>query len=200
MLASKQVFGMAELGNPGVQRVVEAERQSRTEEAELSPARLRIAVGRLSRRLRPTAAAGSLTATEVDVLVAAEREGPVRMSDLAGFAGLNPTMLSRLMPKLEEAGLIRRFADAADKRVSRVQATTKGRRLLERVRSERNDALSRRLAELTPEQRRALVAALPVLEALAERLLGPPAALPGTPAPSAGDAGESSVADAGAVR
>jgi len=175
---------------------MEAARQSRSEEAELSPARLRIAVGRLSRRLRPTTAAGSLTATEVDVLVAAEREGPVRMSDLAAFAGLNPTMLSRLMPKLEEAGLIRRFADAADKRVSRVQATTKGRRLLERVRSERNDALSRRLADLTPEQRHALAAALPVLEALAERLLGPPATLAGTQAPAAPDAGERAVSGA----
>ena len=59
-------------------------------ETELSAAWLRIAVARLSRRLRPTEAAGSLTATEVDVLVAAERRGPIRLSDLAGFAGLNP--------------------------------------------------------------------------------------------------------------
>src|SRR5271166_5679739 len=112
--------------------------------AEPSAARLRIAVARLSRRLRPTAAAKLLTATEVDVLVAAERQGPIRMSDLADFAGLNPTMLLRLIPKLERAGLIRRLADDADKRVSRVEATGKGRRLLERVREERNDALSRR--------------------------------------------------------
>jgi DNA-binding MarR family transcriptional regulator len=190
----------AELGSAGVHRGVEAARQRRAEEVELSPARLRIAVGRLSRRLRPTAAAGSLTATEVDVLVAAEREGPVRMSDLAAFAGLNPTMLSRLMPKLEEAGLIRRLADAADRRVSRVQATTKGRRLLERVRSERNDALSRQLAELTLEQRRALVVALPVLEALAERLLEPPAAAGGVPDPAGQDPSAGAVVDAGAVR
>ncbi len=143
---------------------------------EASAARLRIAVARLSRRLRPTAAAGALTTTEIDVLVAAERRGPIRMSDLADFTGLNPTMLSRLIPKLEESGLIRRLFDDSDRRVCRVEATAKGHRLLERVRSERNDVLSRRLEELDGEQRRALVAALPVLEQLAERLLEEPPA------------------------
>ena len=139
--------------------------------AELSAARLRIAVARLSRRLRPTEAAGSLTATEVDVLVAAERRGPIRLSDLASFAGLNPTMLSRLVPKLEAGGLIRRLAVEGDRRVCRVEATAKGHRLLERIRSERNDALSKRLAELDPAEREAVLVALPVLEDLAERLL-----------------------------
>jgi DNA-binding MarR family transcriptional regulator len=128
--------------------------------AEMSAARLRIAVARLSRRLRPTEAAGSLTATEVDVLVAAERRGPIRLSDLASFAGLNPTMLSRLIPKLETAGLVRRLG-------------AEGHRLLERIRSERNDALSKRLAELSAEERATVLAALPVLEDLAERLLPP---------------------------
>ena len=138
--------------------------------AELDPARLRIALGRLSRRLKPTAAAGSLTTTEVDVLVAAEREGPVRLSDLAAQVGLNPTMLSRLVPKLEQAGLVRRLPDESDRRVTFLQASPKGARLLGRVRSERNDALSRRLAELDPGEREALAAALPVIEQLAERL------------------------------
>jgi DNA-binding MarR family transcriptional regulator len=149
------------------------ERPARDGEVELDAARLRVAISRLSRRLRPTSAAGSLTTTEVDVLVAAERQGPIRMSDLASFAGLNPTMLSRLIPRLEEAGLIRRLGDALDGRVSRVEATAKGRRLLERIRAERNDALSRRLAQLDGRDREALVLALPVLEELAERLRAP---------------------------
>lgn len=93
------------------------------------------------------------------------------MSDLAAFSGLNPTMLSRLVPKLEEAKLIHRLDDESDKRVSRIVAAPKGRRLLERIRSERNDALSRRLADLTSAERAALVEALPVLERLAEGLL-----------------------------
>jgi len=140
---------------------------------EAGAARLRIAVARLSRRLRPTAAAGSLTTTEVDVLVALDRRGPLRLSDLAGFAGLNPTMLSRLIPKLEEAGLMRRLGAEGDRRVCRVEVTAKGRRLLERIRSERNDVLSRLLRELDAAERDAVARAVPVLEQLAEWLLEP---------------------------
>jgi DNA-binding MarR family transcriptional regulator len=173
MLAGKQVDGWFKLtGQDGVPG---------SGGSELSAARLRIAVARLSRRLRPTEAAGSLTATEVDVLVAAERRGPIRLSDLASFAGLNPTMLSRLIPKLEEAGLIRRLGVEGDRRVCRVEATAKGRRLLERIRTERNDALSKRLEQLGPAEREAVLVALPVLEELAERLAGPE---PGSPSGS----------------
>src|ERR1035441_9203322 len=104
----------------GGSRLTGQGRVARSGGSELSAARLRIAVARLSRRLRPTEAAGSLTATEVDVLVAAERRGPIRLSDLASFAGLNPTMLSRLIPKLEQAALVRRLADEGDRRVCRL--------------------------------------------------------------------------------
>ena len=140
------------------------------DERELSPARLRIAIARMARRMRPTAAAGPLTTTEVDILGVAERQGPARMSDLAAFCGLNPTMLSRLVPRLEEAGFLRRQADPTDGRVWRVEATKKARALLERVRAERNDALSKLLNELDDREREAIAAATPVLEKLAERL------------------------------
>jgi DNA-binding MarR family transcriptional regulator len=165
MLAGKQVMGDEMVAEGG---------EIRDADVELNAARLRIAVSRLARRLRPTAAAGALTAAEVDVLVAAERQGPVRLSHLATFAGLHPTMLSRVVAKLEEAGLIRRLpAEAADRRVCRVEATAKGHRLLERVRTERNDILSKKLEGLDSAQLRSLAVALPVLEELAERLLQP---------------------------
>jgi DNA-binding MarR family transcriptional regulator len=183
MLASKQVGGVEVTAGKLIEKLAEPGRapdlagpdadRGGADEPELSPARLRIAVARLSRRLRSTTAAGSLTASEVDVLIAAERRGPIRLSDLASFAGLNPTMLSRLIAKLEEAGLIRRLGDEADRRVCRVEATDKGANLLARVRSERNDALSRQLAQLGRQERDAVLAALPVLEELAERLSEP---------------------------
>jgi DNA-binding MarR family transcriptional regulator len=146
---------------------------------EAVPARLRIAVARLSRRLRPTAAAGSLTATEVDVLKAAERRGPRPLSDLAEFVGLNPTMLSRLVQKLETSGLVRRLPDEADKRVCRLEVSPKGRRLLERINRERNDVLSRLITSLAKEDRVVLERALPILEQLADELRQEPTAPPG---------------------
>ncbi|MHB1511371.1 MAG: MarR family winged helix-turn-helix transcriptional regulator [Acidimicrobiales bacterium] len=139
------------------------------------PARLRIAVFRLAKRLKPTAAAGALTTTEVDVIHTVARVGPVKLSELAGQTGLNPTMLSRVVSKLEEHGLLQRLGDAHDGRVCRVEVTGAGKELRERVRSERNDVLSSELALLPPGDKRALLAALPALESLAERLLDRPA-------------------------
>lgn len=136
----------------------------------LDPARLRIAVGRMARWLRPTAAAGALTATEVDVLLVAARRGPARMSDIASFCGVNPTMLSRMVPRLEATGLLAREVDESDKRACRVRATTKGHRLVQNVLSERESALARLLGELHPEERATIIAATPVLEKLSERL------------------------------
>ena len=123
----------------------------------------------MARRLRPTAAAGSLTSAEVDMLVVAEKTA-ARMSDLASFCGLNPTMVSRMAPKLEQAGFLRRQADPTDGRVWRVEATRKAHTLLERVRSERNDALTKLLDDLDDDEREAIATATPVLEKLAERL------------------------------
>ncbi len=143
-----------------------------SEEQEFSASRLRLAVARLSRRLRTTEAAGSFTPSEVDVLRAAARAGPTRLSDLASFVGVNPTMLSRLIPKLEMAGLVRRLDDKSDKRVCLLEVSAKGQRLLERISRERNDLLSRRIAELARDDREALGRALPVLEQLVERLSG----------------------------
>jgi len=135
-----------------------------------SPARVRVAVSRLARWLRPTAAAGQLSAAEVDMLMVAEKRGPARMSDLASFCGLNPTMLSRMVPRLEASGLLRREPEPGDKRVSRVEATPAARELLERVRSERDDALSKLLDELGDDERASIAAATPVLEKLADRM------------------------------
>ena len=140
------------------------------EEQDPSPARLRIAVSRMSRRLKQTAAAGSLTTTEVDMLLVAERRGPARMSDFAVFCGLNPTMLSRLVPRLEGSRLLKRSADGADRRVSLIEVTPQATELLDRVRSERDDVLSRLLDALEPHERQAIAAAVPALEKLAERL------------------------------
>jgi DNA-binding MarR family transcriptional regulator len=135
-------------------------------------ARLRIAIGRLSRRLRTTAAgsAAGLTPTRVSVLLTVVRQGPVRLSVLAGSESLNPTMLSRVIADLGDAGLVARTSDDGDRRAAWVNATDAGRRLAERMRRERTDAVNAGLEELAPADRRILEKALPALEQLAEQL------------------------------
>jgi DNA-binding MarR family transcriptional regulator len=138
--------------------------------------RLRAVIGRLSRRLRPTAAgtAAGLTPTRVSVLLHVVRAGSVRLSELAESEGINPTMLSRVVSDLGEAGLLQRVSDDRDRRTAWVKATAAGKRLAERMRRERTDALNVALGELSASERAKLERALPALEALAEALKARP--------------------------
>jgi DNA-binding MarR family transcriptional regulator len=135
-------------------------------------ARLRTVVTRLFRRVERTRAGAALTPSQTTVLAGVVRRGPLHLSELAFAEGLNPTMLSRLVHDLEAAGLVERWADRADHRAVLVAATPAGKGLHEHIRSERSDILSVALARLSNDERQALGAGLPVLEALAEELKG----------------------------
>jgi DNA-binding MarR family transcriptional regulator len=134
--------------------------------------RLRVAIGRLARRLRPTAAGqeAGLTPTRVAVLLDVVRRDAVRLADVAADEGLNPTMLSRVVADLTDAGLLERTTDERDRRAAWVRPTGAGRRLAEQMRAERTEAVNAALEGLTDTDRRKVLAALPALEQLAEEL------------------------------
>ena len=134
--------------------------------------RLRAVIGRLSRRLRPTPAAraAGLTPTRISVLLTVVREGPIRLSELANAEGINPTQLSRAVAHLVESGLVARSADEGDRRAAWLTPTAAGRRLTERIRRERTDALNVALEGLDPGEHERIVSAMGALEHLAEQL------------------------------
>jgi DNA-binding MarR family transcriptional regulator len=132
--------------------------------------RLRAAIGRLSRRLRPTVAGSELTPSQIAVLFTVVRLGPIGLSELAVTESLNATMLSRITAQLCDAGLIVREADPGDRRSAFVAATVAGRRMRQRIHRERARALGAHVEQLDDAQREALWNALPVLEELVERL------------------------------
>lgn len=140
-------------------------------EAE-STARLRAAIGKLSRRLRPTVAGAGLTPSQTSVLFTIVHMGPLRLSEVSEIESLNPTMLSRITAQLCDSGLIRRSADPDDRRAAFVQATAAGRRIRGQIHRERTQALSAHVENLDEHEREALWNALPVLEELAARLPG----------------------------
>jgi DNA-binding MarR family transcriptional regulator len=135
--------------------------------------RLRMVIGRLSRRLRPTAAgsAAGLTPTKTAVLLTVVRNGQIRISALAETENLNPTMLSRAISALVDAGILERSSDAGDRRAAWVQATPAGIELAQQVRRERTDAVNAAMESLADADRRVLEQALPALESLAEQLV-----------------------------
>jgi DNA-binding MarR family transcriptional regulator len=136
-------------------------------EAEIDVARLRVALARLSRRLRRHELAG-LTPTQLAALATIWKTGPMRLGDLAAAEGIAPSTLTRLVTALEDIGYVQRTADPSDARASTLAITAHGEEALERIRTETTLMLTASLELLTPEQRSALAAALPVLEQLAD--------------------------------
>ncbi|MBB5892172.1 DNA-binding MarR family transcriptional regulator [Kutzneria kofuensis] len=127
--------------------------------------RLYLAVGRLSRILRRSGSPG-LGQGSISALATLAYKGPMRLGDLAGREGVAPPTLSRIIAALVESGYVMREADPQDGRASLVRATPQGEQVIAGVRSERLHELHNRLERLTEEQRTALAAALPALEAL----------------------------------
>jgi DNA-binding MarR family transcriptional regulator len=129
--------------------------------------RLRVAVARLSRRLRRHELAG-LTPTQLAALSTVERSGPLRLGDLAAAEGIAPSTLTRIVSVLEESGYVQRDPDPRDARASMLAITPQGHGALENLREEGTAFLTESLRMLTDDQRTALSAALPVLEQLAD--------------------------------
>ena len=137
-----------------------------TDAGVIDVTRLRVAIARLSRRLRRHELAG-LTPTQLAALSTVERSGPLRLGDLAAAEGIAPSTLTRLVAVLEELGYVQRCADPKDARASTLAITPKGHETLERLRAEGTALLTQSLMLLTADQRAALAAAVPALEQLA---------------------------------
>lgn len=126
---------------------------------------------RLSRQLNASATHEGLTPSQASALGLINGRGPLSLSELASIEGLNPTMVSRIVGKLDELGLISRRQNPEDLRSALVEITDAGRQASERVRGERGKVLSACFEQLSTDEQEAVVAALPALEALAEHLI-----------------------------
>ena len=137
------------------------------------PARLRLAVMRLARRLRQQAEEGA-TPSMLSALSTVERLGPVTLTELAHLERVRPPSITKIVARLEEEGLVKRSIDSKDRRVARIALTAKGNRLIEQNRSRKNAYLAQAMSDLAPEDLRVLSKALDVLERLmkeSDRLL-----------------------------
>jgi DNA-binding MarR family transcriptional regulator len=131
---------------------------------------IRSVIGRLARGLRQAGSHSDLSPSQYEVFGTIGRRVDLKLSELAAIEGINPTLLSRIVAKLEADQLVTRTPDAEDRRVAHVVLTAKGRRRHEQIRNARTDAVSLAIDGLTDAERRALAAALPVLESLAGTL------------------------------
>jgi DNA-binding MarR family transcriptional regulator len=134
--------------------------------AELA-AELRVVLGQLIRRIR---AESSFPMPKAVVLGRLDRQGPQTVSDLAAAERMRPQSMAQTVSDMEEAGLVERRGDPADRRRMLVDLTKDGRDLLEANRRERVGWLAEGIdQELSASERAAVAKALPLLQRLTER-------------------------------
>ena len=128
---------------------------------------LRLAVHRLSRRLRQQTPTDGLTLTQLSALTVIWREGPLTAGDLAAKEQVRPPSITRVLTGLEALDLVQRYENPRDGRQVMVQVTPAGSdRMTQFVRA-RERWLEQQLAALSPEERDVLRAAVPLLDRLA---------------------------------
>jgi DNA-binding MarR family transcriptional regulator len=127
------------------------------------PARLRLVVTRLARRLRQQSET-SVSPTQIAALATIERRGPLTLGELAEVEAVQPPTITAAVDRLENEGFVQRRRDPVDRRVTHVQVTAAGRRLLEESRSRKTAYLERRLESLTVRERATLERAAAILE------------------------------------
>jgi DNA-binding MarR family transcriptional regulator len=121
----------------------------------------------MARRLRQEAGAG-LSPSQTAALATIERHGPLTPSELAVRERVQRPTVTRVLARLEEAGLVLRAGDPADRRSCLVSISGEGRELLAEARTRKDAYLARRLESLSEADRAALDRAAAVLERMLE--------------------------------
>jgi DNA-binding MarR family transcriptional regulator len=129
--------------------------------------RLRLAITRTARRLRQEADSG-LSPTLSSALATVDRFGPLTPSEIAALERVQRPTATRVVGRLEEAGLVSRAGDPTDRRSSLIAVTPEGRALLRRLRSRKNAFLAQRIESLSEDEMATLAEATAILERVME--------------------------------
>lgn len=128
-------------------------------------ARLGNAATRLARLLRQQDS-GQLSPTTRATIGTIARRGPITLGELAAHEQVAPPTITKVVARLEAAGLVERQRDPADRRVHRVVLSEAGRRQLETDRKRRRAWLATHISRLPAGDAEALADALDALERL----------------------------------
>jgi len=137
-----------------------------TASVDLAP-RLRLAVARVARRLRQEAGT-DLSPSLSAALATVNRFGPLTPTELAARERVQRPTITRVICRLEEAGLVTRAADPTDGRSALITVSPAGRALLTEIRTRKDAFLSERLDALDPQDRATLERAAALLEGMLE--------------------------------
>jgi DNA-binding MarR family transcriptional regulator len=128
---------------------------------------LRLAVMRLSRRLRGQRVDTSVTLTHLAALSTLKRFGPMSPGELAGHERVQPPSMTRVVVALEGMGLVTRTPHPTDGRQVVIDLTPAADELLATEARAREAWLTGQLQQLTAEERTVLREAAVIMGKLA---------------------------------
>ena len=126
---------------------------------------LRVAVGRLTRKLRQQDPPG-LTITHYAALATVADRGEMAIGELAEAEHLPSSATTRLADSLERAGYVRRRPNPSDRRGVNLSVTSEGRRVIERRRGQVNEWLAGRLSLMTSDDLAAIARTVELIETM----------------------------------
>lgn len=130
---------------------------------------LRIALGKLSRRLREQVHPNDLTHAQKSVLLRLDRDGPATVSALARAGSVKPQSMRVTVGALEAMGAVAGKPDPTDGRQTLIELTPGFRKALKESRAAKDDWLFRALqAQLSAAEQAELAKAVTLLQRLAE--------------------------------
>ena len=130
---------------------------------------LRVAIGKLKRRLRAEMHLKDFTWPQVEVLGRLERDGPTTVTNLAKAEGVRPQSMGETLSALKTAGLVSGAPDPNDGRQTVLSLTPACVELIRATRAAREDWLFRSIrTNLTPAEQKQLANAVELLKRVAD--------------------------------
>ncbi|MET4783349.1 MarR family transcriptional regulator [Glaciihabitans sp. UYNi722] len=130
---------------------------------------LRLAIQRLSRRIRSMQADEEVTEGQRSVLFALANSGAQTLGALSEHERVTPPSMNRTINALVALGLVTRTTADDDARKVKLDLSDAGRTFITETRRRRDAWFTKRLAALTPEQRRVLDEVAPILREIADQ-------------------------------
>jgi len=122
------------------------------EDAEALADQLHSAAIHLLRQLRKEDDASGLSAPRLSALSVVVFGGPLTLGELARAEQVKPPTMTRIVTGLEKDGLVRRKGDQRDRRLTRIEATPKGRKILFAGRARRVEKLAIAVSRLEKKE------------------------------------------------
>lgn len=130
---------------------------------------LRVALTRISRRLRAQRGEADLPEGQFGVLTVLHKEGAMSPGELAAHERVRPPSMTRAVNRLVELGLVEKVEHETDRRQVVVRLTAAGVDEVTETRRRRDAWLTQQLTSLTDDERETLARASELLIRIAAR-------------------------------